>query len=469
MAKIAIIGAGSLGFSKRLTIDILTYKNLEDTHFALVDTDPERLEYAVKIMEKILKDSGFKNASYSASTDRKEVLKDTDYIISSILVGGYDAIKKEIDIPMKYGVDQCIGDTLGPGGIMRCLRTLPHLAGLARDVMELCPEAFILNYTNPVSMLCWGMSKAVPDIKLVGLCHSVQGTSGEWAKRLGYDLSEIDYECGGINHQSWFIKFERNGEDLLPRIRELAVDPEIWLGDTSRMEYVKHFGYPVTESSGHNSEYSAWFRKRPELVKQYCPSREDGEGWNGRSGYIKELYDRPDWKKQMLEAAESKEPVKFERSLEYGSRIINALQGNEPIMINGSVENKNIIDNLPQGCCVEVPCTVDKKGIKPQRIGSLPVHLAAINRTQINVQELAVEAALKADPEIVFQAMALDPLTAAVCSLDQIRAMTIELLKAHQEYIPEFKGKSLAKKPVLIDTSAEKIEEHIDPGEIFSV
>ena len=445
MKKIVIIGAGSLEFSTRLSTDILTYKNLSNAHFALVDIDKERLKFAGRIMKRIFKEGGYENATFSTTTNHRDALKDADYVITSILVGGYDAIKKEIDIPMKYGIDQAIGDTLTPGGIMRCLRTLPQLVEMAEAIVEICPNAFMLNYTNPMSMLSWGIYKAVPKVKYVGLCHSVQGATLEWAARLGEKIEDINFECAGINHQAWILKFEKNGVDLLPKIRKLATKKEIWKNDSSRMEMIKHFGFPVTESSGHNSEYHPWFRKNKSLVKKFCP----GGSWNGEHGFIKKLYDRPDWKKTMQKMANGETKIDLNRSIEYGSQIINALAGGEPVVIHGNVRNDSLIDNLPNGCCVEVPCYVDKNGIRPMKVGNLPTHLAAINARQVIVQQLAVEAALETDPEKVFQAMALDPLTSMKCTLDEIREMTIELMKAHSKYIPAFKNNKLSRKQIL--------------------
>ena len=447
MARIAIIGAGSLVFSSRLTADILSYPHLRDAHFALVDIDHERLAYAGRIVDRICRDGGYSQATYSLHRDRAEALAGADYVIISVLVGGYDAIEREIDIPKRYGVDQAIGDTLTPGGIMRCLRTLPPLLEIGRDVMTHCPDAWVLNYTNPMAMLCWGMNEALPGIRLVGLCHSVQHTTAQWAYRLKVPLEEVDFECAGLNHQAWIFRFSHRGRDLLPAIRELAVDPRLWRKDTSRMEYIKHFGFPVTEASGHNSEYSAWFRKRPELIEAYCP----GGSWNGGSGFIKELYNRPDWRDVMEKMADGTEPVSLERSNEYGSQIVSALAGGDPVKIYGKVMNEGHIANLPDGVCVEVPCSVDSRGIEAQAVGDIPAHLAAINQTQINVQRLAVKAALESDPECVFQAMALDPLTAAVGTLDEIRAMTSELMAAHAEWLPAFGNRPLSAKPRLAD------------------
>jgi len=437
--KVVIIGAGSAVFSPRLTADICTYKATEHTHFALVDIDEEKLGYAGRIAERIFKEGGYDKASLSLHTDRREALQDADAVITSILVGGYDAIESEIDIPMKYGIDQCIGDTLTPGGIMRCLRTLPILADVARDIMEICPNAMVLNYTNPMSMLTWGMFKAAPGIKLVGLCHSVQGTSNEWARRLELPANEIDYLCAGINHQAWFTSFKHDGVDQLPRIRELALLPEHANGDTVRMEHVKHFGYPVTESSGHVSEYGPWFRKNEDTIAQYCPSHTNS--WNGKSGFIKDLYrDRHNWKKGMEEIASGKKPFKFARSVEYGSQIVNSIRSGESVVIHGSVINHGYIDNLPKGCCVEVAC-------------------------HVSVQELAVEATFKRDPEIVFQAMAMDPLTGMSCTLDQIRAMTRELMQAHAEWIPQFEGRLPADQPEFHFQEESETVKHVDPTE----
>ncbi len=461
MKNVAIIGAGSLAFSSRMVADILTYDALRDTQFALVDTDPERLHFAERITRRIFQEGGYSQARCTATRDRRRALRGCDFVITSILVGGYPAIEAEIDIPMKYGVSQAIGDTLTPGGIMRCLRTLPVLAGVMRDVRELCPRAQVLNYTNPMGMLCGGMTKAVPEVRLVGLCHSVQGCVREWAQRLKVPHHEINFVCAGINHQAWMLRMERDGVDLLPRVRNLALKPDIWQGDTSRMEYVKHFGYPVTESSGHNSEYSPWFRKNQKTVLQYCPHG----GWNGEHGFIKKLYSRKDWRKQMDDMATWKRPISLTCSVEYGSQIVNAMVGGDACVIYGSVPNAQLIDNLPPGCCVEVPCYVNQNGVQPIHVGALPTHLAAINNMQVYAQQLAIEAALEASPEKVFQAMALDPLTAAMCTLDQIRAMTRELLAAHKAFLPNFKGRTLAAKPVLVGCKVKRAERHEDPAE----
>ncbi len=464
MKKIVIIGAGSLNFSSRLTADILSFPALQDSHFALVDVDPVRLDYATQIVNKIFQEGGYSRAKVSSHVNRREALEGADFIIVSILVGGYEAIQAEIDIPMKYGIDQCIGDTLTPGGIMRCLRTLPELQAIAREVRELCPHAHVLNYTNPMGMLSWGFTDEAPDVSYVGLCHSVQGTSEEWANRCGVPLSEVNFQCFGINHQAWFVRFEHQGVDLLPRIRELALEPEHWWGDTSRMEYVKHLGFPVTESSGHISEYNPWFRKNDESVKRYCPGQYSD--WNGSHGFIKTLYERPNWKQEMADMASWKQPISLERSSEYGSQIIHSLVTGENSIIHGNVKNRGFITNLPDDSIVEVPCLVNKNGIQPIHCGNLPTHLAAINRGQLSVQELAVRAVQTGDPEFVFQAMIMDPLTAMSCTLDEIRAMTQELMEAHAQWIPVMNGRLLAEKPLMYKTRPTgPVSSHVDPGQ----
>jgi alpha-galactosidase len=462
MSKVVIIGGGSLGFAGGLTRDILSYEATSDAEFVYVDIDETRLDLGVQYAQRIITEGKYTGASVSGTLNRREALKGADYIIISILVGGYEAIEKEIDIPMKYGINQCIGDTLTPGGIMRCIRTLPVLIEMAKDIEEICPKAVVLNYTNPMSMLSWGFQDAAPSVQYVGLCHSVQGTRGEWTNRLGATREDVNIVCAGINHQAWMLRFDVKGEDALPRIRELATDPKIWAGDSTRMEYVKHFGYPVTESSGHVSEYNWWFRKDDETIAKYCNA--ENAKWNGSPGFIKELYDRPDWVERMKKRVSDPEPLKLKRGMEYGSMIINAIETGESELIHGNVKNNGLIDNLPADSIVEVPIHVDKNGMQPIKIGSLPPQLAAINRAQIAVQELAVLAVQEQCPERVFQAMAMDPLCAMSCTLDEIRAMTRELIEAHREYIPVLAGKELADKKIMYTETVTEKEEHVDPG-----
>ena len=285
MPKIAIIGAGSLIFSRRMMIDCLSYPSMQEAEFVLIDTDAKRLELAGRIAERILKEGGHDKASFTLTTERRDALEGCDFVVISILSGGWEPIWLDIDIPLKYGVEQAIGDTTGPGGVFRMLRTAPHIVAMAQDIMELCPKAIVLNYTNPMSMLTLAAYEAEPAIRWVGLCHSVQHTAGEWCARLGIPPAEVNYLCAGINHISWYLSFEHKGVDLLPAIREKALDPVVWKEDTARCEYLKHFGYPATESSGHNTEYSYWFRKRPEeLLPRYC------HGDYATTGFLKRFY-----------------------------------------------------------------------------------------------------------------------------------------------------------------------------------
>lgn len=462
MANIVIIGAGSLVFSSRLTADILTYSALENSHFTLVDIDTDRLNYAKKIVERIFKEGNYTNATVSKTTDQKAAFKGADYVIMSILVGGYEAIEKEMDIPAKYGIDQCIGDTLTPGGIMRGLRTLPVLLEMIEDIKEICPKAHILNYTNPMGILSWGIQNAAPEISYIGLCHSVQGTAEEWAKRLNIKFEEINYQCSGINHQAFFTKFEHNRKDLLPAIRKLAEAPHIWYGDTARMEYLKHFGYPVTESSGHVSEYNWWFRKSDKTISRYCIN--EYSEWNGGTSFIKVLYERPDWKEQMQKMADWEEPVDLKRSNEYGATIINSIETGVPSVVYGNIKNEGAIENLPFDALVEVPCLVDKNGIQPVKVGKMPTFHAGLNALQLKVQELTVKAVETGDPEYVFQAMALDPLTAMSCTLDEIREMTKELLEAHKPWISCLNKELESKEMVYTKPVPKNVERHIDPA-----
>jgi len=433
MPKITFIGAGSLGFFKTLMIDCLSFEPLRHSDWALVDIEPKRLDYARRIGERIMREAK-STGKLTASLDRREVLAGSDFIIMAILVGGYEPIALDIDIPMKYGVDQCIGDSHGPGGVFRALRTIPVKVGIARDIADLCPEAWVLNYTNPMSMLCRAMNKAV-GINLVGLCHSVQGTTGMLADWAGVPRNEIDHWVAGINHQAWVLRIRHNGADLYPRIREEARKPERRKSLTVSCEMLERLGYFVTEGSGHNSEYTAWFRKTPESVAKYCP----GGSWNGGSGFIKQLYgsDRADWEASQEKFASDKSPIAFKRSHEYGSNIINAIYTHEPFRFNGNVPNDGLVTNLTPQTTVEVPCFADKNGVKPCFVGTLPPQLAALNGMNVNVIEMGVDAALTGDRELAYHAVCYDPLTMAVLDLRQTRAMVDEMFEAEKRWLPQ--------------------------------
>lgn len=435
--KIAFIGAGSLGFSRRLMIDILGFPELQDATFALMDINPKRLDYTRRIAEKIIKQGKFP-AKLQVTTSRKEALKGADYVIIMILSGDIEVIRPDIEIPLKYGVDQCIGDTLGPGGVFRALRTIPVIVDICKDIEKYCPNAWLLNYTNPMAMLCWAINDTT-SVKNVGLCHSVQGTAWQLSNYIGVPTNEVEYWVAGINHQAWFLEFTWKGKDAYPLVRKKINDPKVYNIETTRFEMFKHLGYFVTESSGHNSEYNAWFRKRSDLKEKYTP----GGSWNGGTGFILQLYgtDRENYAVELEKVASSKKPIDLTQSHEYGSFIIHSLHTGTVRRINGNVKNTGLITNLPEGCCVEVPCYVDKQGIHPCYVGDLPPQLAALNRSNIAVQEMAVKAALTGDREMAFWSIAYDPLTAAVCSLEEIRKMVDEIFKAEKKWLPQFKAK----------------------------
>jgi len=438
MRRIAFIGAGSLGFSRRLMIDILSCEALRETEFALMDVDTTRLKYMDRIAGRIIEQTGAP-ARHFVTTNRREALKGADFVVTMVLIGGIDVFRPDIEIPLRYGVDQCIGDTLGVGGVFRSLRTIPVMVDICRDMAELCPGALLLNYTNPMAMLCWAMNRAVPEIPKVGLCHSVQGTAGQIANWVGVPAHEVDHWVAGINHQAWFLQIRHKGRDLYPRLRKVLDRPEVVKHETTRFELFRHFGYFVTESSGHNSEYIPWVRKRKALIERYCP----GGGWNGGTAFILELYggNRKDYKKGLARMASGKDPINLNRSHEYGSYIIDAAVTGETFRFNGNVQNDGLITNLPQDCCVEVPCYADRHGVNAAIVGDLPPQLAAINRSNVNVQELTVHASLTGDRDAVYHACAMDPLTGAVCSLDEVHAMCDELFEANRGWLPQFKAR----------------------------
>ncbi len=437
MTKIAFIGAGSLGFTRGLVRDMLTFPLLEDATLALMDIDAERLEFARQACQLII-DKGNYPAKVVATMDREEALKDADAVLVTILAGGVDVWQHDILIPKKYGVDTNVGDTRGPSGIFRALRTIPVMLGIARDMERLCPDATMLNYTNPMAMLCRAMQRET-SIKLTGLCHSVQGTAMMLARWIGAPYEEITYTCAGINHNAWYTKFEWNGKDAYPLIRKaVSEDPDIYQEEIVRNEMFLHLDYYVTESSGHNSEYNWWFRKRPDLIEKYCTH---GTGWNpGEYAYIlKEYASREDTWRDQVKAWLEEGSISLERGHEYASSIINALQGGEPFQYNGNVPNTGLVTNLPENACVEVPVWASKKGLEPVYVGALPPQCAILTNLLAQTEEMAVEAAITGNPRLVFQAIANDPLTAAVLSLREIEQMVNEMLEQNRPHLPQFK------------------------------
>lgn len=438
MKKIAFIGAGSFGFTRSLVRDILSFPALSDSIIALMDIDTERLASIKKAVEKIIA-AGNYPAKIIATTDRAEALKDADGVVCTILAGGVNVWRYDVEIPKKYGVDINVGDTRGPSGIFRALRTIPVMLDICRDIERYCPDAIFLNYTNPMAMLCRAM-QGVSKVKVTGLCHSVQGTAQMLANWIGAPMDEITYLCAGINHQAFYLKYEWNGKDAYPLIRKAVTErPEIYNEEQVRNEMFLNLDYYVTESSGHNSEYNAWFRKRPDLIEKYCTT---GTGWNpGHYGYILDEYlKREDtWKKEIDDWL-AEEKVDLARGKEYAAYIFNATIGDGTMFeFNGNVRNFGLIDNLPEGCCVEVPVLASKRGLDAVHVGPLPEHLAILVNTSARCEELAVEAAITGDPRKVFHAICFDPLTSAVLSLEEIKKMTDEMFEANRRWLPQFK------------------------------
>lgn len=437
MARIAFIGAGSLGFTRSLVRDILTFPLLKNSTLVLMDINRERLEFARKAVQVIV-DRGKYPAKVIATMDRKEALKGADAVLCTILSGGVQVWRYDVEIPKKYGVDINVGDTRGVGGIFRALRTIPTMVSICKDMERLCPNAILLNYTNPMAMLCRAMQRT-SSIQVSGLCHSVQGTAGMLANWIGAPMKEIDYVCAGINHQAWYLRYEWKGKDAYPLIRKALQRKEIYNEEQVRNEMFLHLDYYVTESSGHNSEYSWWFRKRPDLIKKYCTS---STGWNpGEYAYILKhyLHTEKSWKKEVQKWFKDGAPFELERGLEYAASIINAYMGGESFEFNGNVANTGLIPNLPDKVCVEVPVLANRRGFNPMYVGPLPIQLAALNNLSVATEEMAVEAALTGDPHLVFQAVAYDPLSAAVLSLAEIRKMVGEMLRKNKAYLPQFK------------------------------
>lgn len=437
MTKITFIGAGSTVFAKNLLGDILSFPELADSTISLMDIDPERLRTSEIVAHKVAEFFGAR-PKIEATLDRRQALDGADYAISMFQVGGYKpSTVIDFEVPKKYGLRQTIADTLGIGGIMRGLRTIPVFMDICKDMEELCPDVMFLQYVNPMAMNTWAISRA-SKIKTVGLCHSVQGTAETLAEDIGVPYNEINYVCAGINHMAFYLRFEHNGEDLYPRIRQVLEEKSYMrrdreLSDHVRYEVFRRTGYFVTESSEHFSEYVPWFIKqnRPDLIEQYEIPLDE---------YIRRCEDQiAEWEseKAALERGDLDEE-RYERSQEYGSLIIHSMETGMPRIVYGNVPNRGLIDNLPQGCCVEVPCLVDKNGLQPTKIGMMPPHLAALQQTNINVQSLVVEAALTGKREHIYHAAMLDPHTAAELSLDQIWSLVDDLIEAHGDMLPEY-------------------------------
>ncbi|MCL4804776.1 MAG: alpha-glucosidase/alpha-galactosidase [Anaerolineae bacterium] len=431
MPKIALIGAGSTVFAKNLLGDILSFPELSGSTIHLHDIDEERLKTSEIVAHRVAEALGV-TPNILTTTDRRRALTDCDYVITMFQIGGYKpATVVDFEIPKRYGLRQTIADTLGIGGIMRGLRTIPVLLDLCREMEELCPHAVLLNYVNPMAMNCWAINRATT-IRTVGLCHSVQGTAEQLARDIGVPFNEINYLCAGINHVAFYLRFERDGQDLYPLIRQVAAEGRIPDWNRVRYEVFEHLGYFVTESSEHFSEYVPWFikRDRPDLIEQFNIPLDE---------YITRCENQiAAWEMMRGFLEDRSMSIAVERSHEYGAYIIHSLETGTPRVIYGNVANDNLIENLPVGCCVEVPCLVDRNGIQPTRIGTLPPQLAAVMQTNINVQSLTVEAALTGKREHIYHAAMLDPHTAAELDLGQIHALVDDLLEAHTGWLPEY-------------------------------
>jgi alpha-galactosidase len=444
-----MIGAGGTNFPLRLMGDLLSFPALQHATYALMDIDIDRTEATATAARDVANHHGL-SPSIEATTDQRKALNGADYVIITFQVGGLDAYRHDVEIPRRYGLDQTVGDTLGPGGVFRFLRSVPAYDSIAADMHELCPNALLINYANPMAMACWYLSEK--GIRTVGLCHSVQGTSRMLARTLDVPYDELSFTCAGINHQAWFLTFRRGDEDLYPRLRSTMIERHLDshhrandlaadAGDHSgrdrgdsdyeggaervRTEIMDAFGYFHTESSHHASEYTPWFRKTPDDVQRFIEQRWD----------YYEICQARDFATQTADVRSSLLD-RLQRSVEYGALIVNAMETAVATVIYGNVPNAGLIDNLPGGCCVEVACLVDDNGIQPTHTGLLPVQCAALNQTNINVQQLAVAAAQTGDREHVYQAISLDPLTGALLTLDQVRAMTDELFAAQSDWMP---------------------------------
>ncbi|MCP4396809.1 MAG: alpha-glucosidase/alpha-galactosidase [bacterium] len=463
MPKITLIGAGSAVFAKRLMVDILSFPELSNVALSLHDIDERRLATSEQVARNIANTLEV-NPTIEASIDRRKALEGSDYAICMIQVGGYKPCTvTDFEIPKKYGLRQTIADTLGIGGIMRALRSIPVMLDICEEMEEVCPNVMFMNYANPMAMIVWALNSA-SRINNIGLCHSVQGTAEELAKEIKVPLDEINYLCAGINHMAFYLKFERKGEDLHPRIQQVIDEGRVPPGNRVRYEMFKHLGYFVTESSEHFAEYVPWFikRDRPDLLEKFNVPLDEYlqrcELQNATWEIMREHLENPTISvEESIEAVARKledalgigqtaerhssllqEIFSMTPSNEYAPLIIHSMETDIPRVVYGNVHNYGLIDNLPKDCVVEVPCLVDRNGVQPIQVGPIPQHLAALMQTNINVQALTVEAALRQERRHIYHAALLDPHTAAELDPDQIRNLVDELIEAHGDWLPEY-------------------------------
>jgi len=438
MTKICLIGAGSTVFAQNILSDVLSNPELAESEIALHDIDDERLSTSDVVAKRIGETLGLKKLRVSATTDRRKALKNADFVITMMQIGGYKpATVTDFEIPKKFGLRQTIADTLGIGGIFRALRTIPVLVDICRDMRDVCPDALLINYVNPMAMNTWAVGRAAPDIRYVGLCHSVQETSAHLARCLNEPIENVDYICAGLNHVAFFLKFQKRHadgarEDLYPRLKHMAETGAYPKKDAVRFETMKHFGHFVTESSEHFAEYNSWFIKsgRDDLIEKFQVPLDE---------YIRRCEKQiAGWHKLKDELEDKDKPLEVCQSREYAASIIHSSVTGKNSIIYGNVRNDGLIDNLPDECAVEVPCHVDRNGIQPTRVGRIPGQLAGVMRLSVNVQEMAVEAALTGKREHIYHAAMLDPHTAAELSLDEIRELCDQLIEAHGNLLPHY-------------------------------
>jgi alpha-galactosidase len=432
MAKICFLGAGSTVFAKNVLGDCLFVDSLKDAYVTLVDIDADRLAVSEKMMNNINRTLGA-NATFEAfmADDADRALSGCDYVVNAVQVGGYEpATVIDFEIPKKYGLRQTIADTLGIGGIFRGLRTVPVMIDYCRIIEKVAPDALMLNYTNPMGILTGALLKAT-GVRMVGLCHSVQSCASGLCYHVGLPADDLTWKIAGINHQGWLLEISRNGEDLYPEIRRRADEPKYKQHDPVRFEIMKQFGYYVTESSEHSAEYVPWFIKSraPELIEQFSIPLDE---YPRRCVMQIEAWD------ELARILGGDEPVEHERTGEYASYIFDAVETGVPYVFGGNVLNIGLIANLPDGCCVEVMCVADRNGVTPTYVGDLPPQCAALTRTNVNVQLLTIEAALRRKKEHIYQAALLDPHTAAELTIDEIVSLCDELIEAHGDYLPKY-------------------------------
>ena len=425
--KIAMVGAGSVVFAQHLLGDIMSWPELKQPHLAVMDIDADRLAVAERMAHKVAAAVGAE-PKVTAHRTRRPALDGADYVINTIQVGGFPATKLDFDIPRKYGLLQTIADTNGIAGVFRALRTIPVVLKMAQDMEQFCPRAILINYANPMAMVCWAVLRATR-IETIGLCHSVQGTAGLLARYMGLPFEDLVYEAAGINHTNFYLKLEYRGKDAYPRLRRAMQKPEIWETNPVRFEVMKRLGYFVSESSEHFAEYVPWFIRsdRPDLIDHFRIPLDE---------YIRRCVNQDKRWKQTRREMFSEKPLSVTRSSEYCGYILHAHQTGEPAVVYGNVLNTGLITNIQQSCCVEVPCLVDRNGIQPRYVGDLPPQLAAVIRNIVNVHELAIEGYFQRKKDHIYQAAIMDPHASAELTLDEICALVDDLFEAHGKAVP---------------------------------